>query len=203
MLVGLTGGVASGKSTVAALLADAGVPGVDTDRIAHELLDDREGPVYAPVLREFGPDILDGDQNIDRRALASVVFGDTGRRETLERLLHPAIEEIAMARTAALLIRHACVVLEVPLLFEAGWEARVDMSVVVDCDPAVQVARFAQRTGATVEEARARVANQMERKERLARADHVIDNSKDMRSLVRQVEELLARLNQVERSNER
>lgn len=203
MLVGLTGGLASGKSSVAELLLEAGVPVVDTDRIAHEVLRDRDGPVHASVLREFGSGILDIDGNIHRKALAPIVFGDTERLRTLERLLHPAISEVAMRRVKTLLARHKTVVLEVPLLFESGWDARVDMSVVVDCAPEEQIARFARRTGATVEEARARVASQMMREERLQRADHVIDNSGDKTELAEQVKALLVRLNQMEHNNER
>ena len=194
MLVGLTGGIASGKSTVGGLLREAGMAVIDADRVGHELLANGAGAVGRELAAEFGPGVLSSDGSIDRSSLAALVFGDPVRLAVLERTLHPAIEAEVQRKVGELLTEHPTVVLEVPLLFEAGWEEKVDLIVVVDCAPEAQIERFMERSGATREDALARLRNQMGREERLARADLVIDNSGGLAELRPQVKALISRL---------
>ncbi len=177
--VGLTGGIGSGKSTVADLLADCGASVLDADAVTREL--QRPGqPVYEATVERFGAGVVASDGALDRKALARVVFEDPGALAELERLTHPAVAA-AMAERLAALAEGAhgapeVVVLEVPLLLETG-HYRVAGVVVIDCPVDTAVARLAARRGMTGSEARARLARQMSREERLGRADFVIDNA--------------------------
>lgn len=192
--IGLTGGVGSGKSSVARLLAQHGYPVIDTDAVAHELLSDVGGPVVAQVVAAFGEQILAQNGTIDRAALAQVVFGDPERRVALEGILHPAIGRVVEACIEALPAGTNSVVLEVPLLFEAGWDRQVDCIVVVDCSTDLQVERFVARTGATRADALRRLGSQLSRARRLEGADHVVPNEGSLTDLEAEVAVLLEKL---------
>lgn len=195
-LVGLTGGLGSGKTTAGTLLAEACLPVIDTDQLAHELLTDRKGAAYAEVVKRFGKAVLDRWGRVDRQKLADVVFKSKRKRKVLEKILHPAVEEEVARRLQALAASgERIAILEVPLLLEVGWDRFVDCVVVVDCPEESQVERHMSRTDESAKQAQARMAAQASRKERLDRADFVLDNCSTLQHLVAQVEGLIASLN--------
>lgn len=195
-LVGLTGGLGSGKTTAGTLLAEACLPVIDTDQVAHELLGDRNCAAYAQVVKRFGKAVLDRWGRVDRQKLADVVFKSKRRLKTLEKILHPSIEREVGKRLRELAASgERIAILEVPLLLEAGWDRFVDSVVVVDCDEESQVERHMSRTDESAEEAQARMAAQASRRDRLGRADFVLDNSGTLQQLVAQVEGLIDSLN--------
>jgi dephospho-CoA kinase len=185
--IGLTGGIASGKSTVAKLFAALGVAVIDTDEIAREVVAP-ESPLLARIAGRFGTDILDGDGSLDRAALRTRVFADPSARADLEALTHPAILERMRAQSAAASGPYQ--ILAIPLLVEKNAAKEVDRVLVVDCDEAVQARRLQARDGTTLAEARAILAAQASRAARLAAADDVIVNDGDLHRLRDQVEEL-------------
>lgn len=173
--VALTGGIASGKSTVADLLAGHGAALVDSDVLAREVVAPGT-PGLAQVVARFGDRVLAPDGSLDRAALGRIVFADDAARADLNDIVHPLVR----GRRAELFKaapRDAVVVAVIPLLVETGMAGDFDEVVVVDVPPETQVARLMARNGFTADEARARVAAQASREERLAVADHVIDNS--------------------------
>ncbi|MFO1394851.1 MAG: dephospho-CoA kinase [Steroidobacteraceae bacterium] len=172
--VALTGGIASGKSTVARLFADLGVPVIDTDVIAREVVEPG-APALAAVAAEFGPEVLDASGGLDRRRMRERIFADADARHRLEAILHPAIRaEMARQSLAA---GGPYQVLVIPLLTEGGRRDHVDRVLLVDVPEALQVERLMMRDGVSPEQARASLAAQATRAERLAFADDVIRNS--------------------------
>jgi dephospho-CoA kinase len=174
---GLTGGLASGKSTVAAMFRRLGALHLDADVIAHELLAPG-GRAEAEVLARFGPGIVGADGAIDRGALGAIVFSDPAALADLNAIVHPKVrDEIArrLAREAASASPSEVALLDVPLLVEAGMDADLDAVIVVACPPEVQVARAVAR-GMREDEARRRIAAQAPLAAKLAVADVVIDN---------------------------
>ncbi len=195
-LVGLTGGLGSGKTTAGTLLREACLPVIDTDQVAHDLLADRKGTAYAAVVKRFGKAVLDRWGRVEREKLADAVFKAPSKRKALEKILHPAVEkEVARQLLEAAAAGERIAVLEVPLLVEAGWDRFVDCVVVVDCDEDSQVERHMSRTDESAKQAQARMAAQASRKERLDRADFVLDNNGTLQHLVAQVEGLIDSLN--------
>jgi dephospho-CoA kinase len=185
--VGLTGGIASGKSTVAELFGELNVPVIDTDEIARDVV--RPGqPALEKIAAEFGPLVLDSKGRLDRRRLRNLAFSDDSRRRRLEEILHPRIREEAMARSAT--IQGIYQLWVVPLLFEAGFHRLVDRVLVVDCPESVQHRRLLARDNEDPEQADRMIAAQIDRNTRLASADDVIDNSGDLADTRRQVEDL-------------
>ena len=185
--IGLTGGIASGKSLVADLFAGKGVPIIDTDVIAREVVEPGQ-PALAGIVREFGGDIVGPDGQLDRRKLRDLVFRDGRRRGALERILHPRIREVAEARSAAAGGRYQIIV--VPLLVESPMRATMDRILVVDCSEETRLARLLRRDAESEEQARRMIAAQASRDERLAIADDVIDNDGPLDDTARQVDEL-------------
>ena len=172
--IGLTGGIASGKSLVAEEFAALGVPVIDTDVLARDVV--RPGsPALERVAAEFGADVIDAGGALDRARLRELVFGDARRRRRLEALLHPAIVAEMDRRAAESTAPY--VLLVIPLLVETGFEGRVDRVLVVDCPEAVQLERLMARDGESAASAQCMLAAQASRSERLAAADDVIDNS--------------------------
>lgn len=193
-VVGLTGGIASGKSTVAALLSRRGVPVVDADALAREVA--RPGTAaFAEVVRLFGPAVVAADGALDRARLAAVVFADPAQRARLEAVLHPAIHRAASDRIAAAAAAgHRWAVYEAALLVETGFHAALDALVVVSVPRAVQLARAVARDAARPEAVERRLAAQLPLERKVAVADHVIDNSGTPEETERQVEALFAAL---------
>jgi dephospho-CoA kinase len=176
-LVGLTGGIGSGKSTVAAGLSTLGAAVVDADAIAREVVEPG-GPAYSPIVERFGPSVLDSQGRIDRPALAAVVFSDRGALSDLNSITHPVIGRVMAERMAAAASLSEIVVLDIPLL-DIATKDRFDLRavVVVDTPEDVAVARLVSQRGFSESDARARIASQISREERRALADLVIDNS--------------------------
>lgn len=188
ILVGLTGGIGAGKSTVSALLADRGAVIIDADAITHEL--QRPGtPVFDAIVERFGPEVVAASGELDRAALADIVFNDADELAALNAIVHPAVGAEMMARLAAESETDHVVVLDVPLLVESG---RSDMAgtIVVDVPPDVALDRLVNQRGVTEEDARARMGRQASREDRLAKADRVVDNSGTRDDLVAQLDDL-------------
>lgn len=194
LLVGLTGGIGSGKTTVSGMLARLGAVVIDADAIVHELQAPGQ-PVLLEMVELFGDGILHDDGTLDRRAVAEIVFHDPDKLAALGEIVHPRVRDEMIRRVAEQASTHNVVVLDIPLLAESGWEGIVG-SIVVDLDPEVAVARLVEHRGFDEEDARARIANQASREERIASARWVIDNSGSMEELAAQVdarwEELVA-----------
>jgi dephospho-CoA kinase len=188
--VGLTGGIASGKTTVARLFAARGVTVIDTDEIARDVV----GPgsaVLARVVEAFGPEVLNPDGTLDRRRMRELVFADPARRAQLEAILHPAILDEMERRSASAPGPYH--VLVVPLLIESDLVLRVDRVLVVDVSEATQLKRLLARDAGSPSEALAILAAQVTPAERLARAHDVISNEGSLESLAAQVDELHVR----------
>lgn len=185
--IGLTGGIGSGKSTVAELFAAHGVPVIDADIIARELVAPGQ-PALTDIVATFGVDMLDDQGCLDRARLRERVFNSSQERLRLEAILHPRIRAEMTARVAAL--NTAYVVLVIPLLFEAAQTDLVDRVLVVDVPPALQRDRILARDQLPEQLLTAILAAQLDREHRLSRADDVIDNSGDRAALERQVDEL-------------
>jgi len=192
LTVGLTGGIGAGKSEVARLLASYGAVLVDSDVIAREVVEPgTEG--LAAVVAEFGEQILTADGRLDRPKLGAVVFADDQRRAALNAIVHPLVgRRAAELRQAA--GPDAIVVHDVPLLTENGLAPMYDLVIVVDADPATQLDRLVRLRGMTKDEARARIAAQATREQRLAIADVVIDNGGPLERLEPRVRAVWERL---------
>jgi dephospho-CoA kinase len=193
--VGLTGGIASGKSTVGRMLGEFGCKVIDSDRITHELFEAGH-PVNAAVAEAFGPGVVAPDGGIDRRVLGEMVFNNPELRQKLNSLVHPVIKQ----RQAEFLekIRKedpaAIGVVEAALIIEAGNYRNYDKMIVVTCPISVQRQRLQERSGLTPEQIETRIASQMPIEEKIKFADFVIDNSGDIGALRRQVQTVYRQL---------
>jgi len=194
MIVALTGGVASGKTAVSDRFAERGVPVVDTDVLAREVVAPGS-PGLAEVEAAFGAEIIDADGALDRSALRQRIFDDPDARNRLERILHPRIAEEARRRLASEAAPYA--ILVVPLLVESGLFEDADRVLVVDVPEAVQIERLIARDGGTRDQAEAMLAAQASREQRLARADDVIENTGTLEDLRRRVHALDATYREV------
>lgn len=194
LILGLTGGIASGKSLVAEAFRDLGALVVSADDLAREAV--RPGSeTLRQLVDRFGRKILLADGSLDRKALAEQIFADDRAREALNRITHPAIAALAEKRLQELAQRGApLVVYEAPLLFEAGAEERVDAVLVVSIDDRLQRTRLMQRDGLNEEQAQARIASQMPQAEKAAKADYVLENSSSPEATVAQVRRLFQKL---------
>ena len=188
--VGLTGGIACGKSTVAAMLRDLDLTILDADPLVHEMLESGQ-PVYEEVVREFGAEILTSDKKIDRAKLGAIVFADHTRLERLDQIIHPRVMDV-ITKWFAVLDRPGgppMAIVEAALLIEAGYRGKLDRLVVVRCDPEQQLARLRAR-GLTEEQARQRITAQMPSDEKARMADDVISSSGSFEDTRQQVERL-------------
>ena len=192
MRVGLTGGVASGKSTVSAMLADLGAVIVDADILAREVVA-RGTDGLAEVVTEFGPEVLTDDGALDRPALGALVFADADRRRALEAIIHPRVRARA-AEIEAAAPPGALVVHDIPLLAETGQAESFEAVIVVDVPTEVQLDRMVRLRGMTAEDAQARIDAQASREDRLAVATYVVDNTGTLEELRRRVVEVYAAL---------
>jgi dephospho-CoA kinase len=192
--VGLTGGIGAGKSSVAAALVARGAELIDGDRIAREILEP-EGPAFAAVVRRFGPTVVGPDGRLDRAAVAAIVFHDASALADLNAITHPLIASIMLDRIRALEDSDGIVVLDIPLLSAesvAGY--RIEVVVVVDAPEEVAVARLVAHRGFEESEARARMAAQIPRRQRIALADLVIDNAGSTDDLEAEVDRVWSEL---------
>jgi dephospho-CoA kinase len=192
--VGLTGGIGSGKSEVSGRLAARGAVVIDADQAARAVVEPGT-PGLDGVVETFGPGVLRADGTLDRAKLGEIVFGDDDARDRLNAIVHPLVHEWMLA-TEKVIVRASgddvVVVHDIPLLAEGGEEraAEFDVIIVVDVPPDLQVVRLAETRGMTAEQARARMAAQASRSERLAIADIVIDNSGTLAALDQRVAEV-------------
>lgn len=187
LIVGLTGGIGSGKSTVAEMFHAHGVPVIDADVLARALV--RPGmPALGEIVHAFGRDVLNTEGRLDRARLADIIFSDAGKRRRLEQILHPRIRRLMQQRLGELQAPYC--ILVIPLLLETGQTDLVQRVLVVDIDPQIQAQRAARRGGASRERVEAIMATQASREQRLAAADDVIHNDKDLNHLQRQVHAL-------------
>jgi dephospho-CoA kinase len=179
LLVGLTGGIATGKSTVSEIFRRLGAVVLDADVLAREVVEPGQ-PALAAIVREFGPDVLTAEGTLDRKRLAAIVFSAPDKRKKLESLTHPAIRERFLAHLAELEAKgfDGLVFWDAPVMIEAGGHKAMDRLVVVVTDTATQLARAVGRDGDRADVER-RIANQMPLAEKAKLADHVIDNSGD------------------------
>lgn len=195
--IGLTGGIASGKSTVSAQLRDRDCQVLDADVLTHELLEPGQG-AYNEVLREFGPEVLTPSQTIDRQKLGAIVFADSARRARLNQIMHPRIQQIA-ANWFSVLDRPGgpdFAFEDAALILEAGARKNFDRVVVCWCRPEQQIQRLTDR-GLSLEEARRRMASQMPIDQKRKLADDVIDCSGTIAETEGQVDALLDKLRQL------
>ncbi len=190
-IVGLTGGIASGKSTVSNILAKFGLPIIDCDKISREILLPNK-PAYQKVLEQFGREIANQDGSINRKALASIVFADSQALSQLNHITHPAIIQEIKERLAALELKLCpAAVVDAPLLLEAGLDKLTTEIWVVTADRETKIQRAMLRDNATREQVLLRMENQLDDQERLAHADVVITNNGSIAQLENTIKELL------------
>ena len=195
MIIGLTGGIATGKSTVAAMLGERGAAIVDADRVAREVVEPGQ-PALREIVNRFGPGILNEDGTLNRKKLGEIVFSDPARRKELEAITHPAIRERMREMIEALQAEDPdrLIVADIPLLFEGGHQRNYACVLLVYVLREIQKLRLMQRDGLTEEEAEQRLAAQMDIEEKKRLADYVIDNSGTREETARQVEQFLQSL---------
>lgn len=174
LVIGLTGGIGSGKSTIAELFATLGVPIIDMDQIARQVVEPGQ-PALAEIIREFGSDILDAEGHLDRRQLRECIFNSPDKRHRLEAILHPLIRQETERQLADLDAAYCIVV--IPLLLESQQQSLVDRILAVDVPESQQITRTMQRDGISAGAVQKILAAQTDRQTRLAAADDVIDNA--------------------------
>jgi len=195
LLVGLTGGIATGKSTVSALLRQLGCEIIDADLLAREVVEPGQ-PAWTTIVAEFGQDVLTGDGTLDRKKLGAIVFADPERRRRLEAITHPAIRERFQARLDELAEKGftGIVIFDAAVMIESGNYKNMDRLVVVVTDEPTQMSRLQGRDGTDDAEGRRKIASQMPLSEKAKLADYVIDNSGDRHATAEQVRRVFAAL---------
>ncbi len=190
ILVGLTGGVATGKSTVAKMFERCGAIVIDADLLARAVVQPGK-PAWREIVRRFGKSVLNADRTINRQALGQIVFRNRAKLRLLERIIHPRVarEQARLTRQAARKDPHSVVIYDVPLLFEAGIDKRVDKIIVVTADPKTQIARLKKRNGLTRAEALRRIKSQMPLAKKHQYADHLFDGREKLLVLRKHVRE--------------
>ena len=192
--VGLTGGIACGKSTISRMFRDLDIPILDADPLAHELLEPGQ-PVYDQVVKEFGPEILANDKSIDRSKLGPIVFADPEKLKRLNQIIHPHIVEI-VDRWFATLDQPGgppIAIVEAALLIEAGYRPKLNCLIVVRCTPGQQLARLRER-GLNEIQAQQRINSQIPIEDKVKVADEIIDGGTSFEETSRQVRDLTSRL---------
>lgn len=191
LIIGLTGSIASGKSTVSNMFATFNIPLIDADKIAREIVYPGEG-AYHEIVLEFGEGILLEDQSIDRKKLGHIIFSNDNKREKLNAIMHPAIRmKMLQARDAYIESGEKCVVLDIPLLFESKLTYLVNKTMVVYVDEGVQLQRLMTRDHSTIEEAKQRISSQIPVSDKTKLADVVIDNNGSINETYNQLEAIL------------
>ncbi|ENH97063.1 dephospho-CoA kinase [Gracilibacillus halophilus YIM-C55.5] len=191
MIIGLTGNIASGKSTVSEMCQKWHIPVIDADKIAHQIVEPQE-LAYQPIIDAFGEDIVKQDGWIDRKKLGRIVFGNDQARQTLNQITHPAIRKKMQEQKQQLLDQgHRAIVLDIPLLFENQLTYMVDRTLVVYTERSIQLQRLMARNQFTKEEAEKRMNAQMDQEKKKERADAVVDNSGTIGETEKQLVEIL------------
>ncbi len=197
MIIGLTGGIAAGKSTVARILASLGAYIINADKIGHNILEKNKN-AYNDVIDEFGEIIVKNNGKIDRKKLGEIVFSDKDKLKKLENITHPYIIEEIKYETKEKIKDYHHLVLDVPLLFETGLENIVDITWVVVCSYEKQIERIAKRDGLSREEAKKRIASQMETSQKVKLADFVIYNNGNKKELNNKVLRKWRKINNID-----
>ncbi|HXT65475.1 MAG TPA: dephospho-CoA kinase [Nitrospiraceae bacterium] len=195
IVVGLTGGVATGKSTVAKMFKQCGAVVIDADELARDIVKPGK-PAWHAIVNTFGKTVLTSDRTINRQALGAVVFNNRVKLRRLERIIHPRVarQQVKLTRQAVRNDPKVVVIYDVPLLFEVGIDKRVDKIIVVSADQETQLARLKKRNGLSRAEALRRIRSQMPLAKKIQRTDHVLDGTLSRTSLRRQVGRLLKSL---------
>lgn len=185
--VGLTGGIGAGKTTVSHLFEEMGIEVIDTDMIAREIVLPGS-PVLDSIEQEFSPRLLRADGSLDRTALRRIVFNDAAKRRRLESITHPAIRDASLRRLSQVASPYA--ILVVPLLFETGFDRLVNRVLVIDALESEQIERVMRRDGSDLELIQRMIGSQMSRRDRLARADDILNNQNNASDLAQQTNKL-------------
>jgi len=195
IVVGLTGGVATGKSTVAGMFRECGAAVIDADKLAREVVQPGT-PAWKRIVKTFGKRVVNSNGRINRKALGRVVFRDKAKLRQLERIIHPRVAQLQarLTKQAAGKNPGAVVIYDVPLLFEAGVDKRVDEIIVVTADRETQIARLRQRNRLTRSEAIRRIKTQMPLSKKIPKADYVLDGTLNRRTLRKVVGRIYLRL---------
>ncbi|MDZ4732158.1 MAG: dephospho-CoA kinase [Nitrospirota bacterium] len=195
IVVGLTGGVATGKSTVAKMFKQCGAVVIDADQLARDVVKPGK-PAWRAIVTLFGKTVLNQDRSLDRQALGRIVFQNPKKRQQLERIIHPRVAHMQqrLVRQIGKRKSHAVIIYEVPLLFEAGVDKRVDKTIVVTSNRETQIARLKKRNGLSRAEAIRRIRSQMPLAKKVQRADHVLNGTLPRPSLRKQVGQVMKSL---------
>ena len=194
MIIGLTGGIASGKSTVSKMLGELGLPIVDADIIARQVVE-RGEDAYQKIVKQFGEDILTDEGNIDRKKLGAIIFANSEKRKLLNEIVHPAVRaEMKRQIDKHSSEGHERIVLDIPLLFESNLQSMVDKIIVVYIPKELQLQRLMKRDGSTEEEALQRIQSQMPIEEKKSLADAVLHNSGSIEETKEQLIQLFKKM---------
>ena len=187
---GLTGGIATGKSTVARLLQGRGFPVIDADQIAHQLTEKNQ-PGYNQIVKDFGRGVLDTDHNIDRKKLGQIIFNSSAEKDKLESILHPLIQQkVKSLKDEYKAQKFSMCFYDVPLLFEKKLVTQFDAVILVYAQPEVQLQRLMNRNKLSLAEAENRIKNQSPMPDKIKKSHFCLDNSTDVHDLETQVETL-------------
>lgn len=194
-ILGLTGGIASGKSTIAKMIKECNIPVIDADEVSREVVKVGE-EAYNSVVKTFGKEILHTDGTINREKLGSIIFNNEQERDKLNKIVHPAVRE-RMDQKKEMYKKNGevAIFLDIPLLFESNRKQTVDKVLLVFVDPPIQLERLMKRNGLTEEEARARISSQMPIQEKVKLADEVVNNNGTMEESKRQLLTILKKWN--------
>ena len=199
-IIGLTGGIGTGKSTVSAYLAQKGCKIIDADLISHQMTE-AGSPCLAEIKAAFGEDVFLRDGNLDRKKVGRLVFADATKKKTLEQIItRRVIEKTLRIRQDCRAQQEDLVVLDAPLLFECGMQRYTDETWLVVCRTETRLRRIAARDGLAEEDIQKRIANQMSTEQKEKLADYIIDNSRDLAWLYAQIDTLLAKSEQREKN---
>ncbi len=197
-IIGLTGGIASGKSTVSKMFKEREIPVIDTDQIAKTLLNE-DKDIYKEILKTFGEDVLTPNQEINRNKLAQIIFKDKEKRKKLNAIIHPKVKEITLHETTHLKdLKQPLIVLDVPLLFEADFDSVCDVTIVVYARKKDQISRLLSREGIDEAYAKQKINAQMPLSKKKELADYIIDNSKSILETRKSFERVLK---EIEKTN--
>ena len=191
LVIGLTGSIASGKSTVSSMFKKLHIPVIDADQVAKDVVEPGE-VTLREIVQEFGKDLLFTDGSLNRKKLGSIIFGDGEKRKKLNSIIHPAIRQRMLEQKKVLLEGgEECIVMDIPLLFESKLTHMVDKILVVYVDEHVQLERLMDRDHSTKEEAQSRIQSQIPVKEKIKLADEVINNNGSIEDSFKQLKEIL------------